>query len=497
MLSLQGVTKWFGSFCALDSVDFKVSPGEVVGLVGANGAGKSTLIKILGGIHPDAQYSGSLDGQPLTLTSPSAALEAGIAVVHQEIDLVPRFTVAENMFLGREPTSEAFLGVTWLRRAELKRRAERILKEAGLSDLDPAAIAGDLPMEMRQMVVVAKALACESRVVVFDEPTARLSPDGRARLFVMIERLRRSGKMQIFVSHHLEEVFGVADRVTVLRDGRLVADQPTGEFTIASLITKMIGAAPSAARMAPPQFGPPVMTVTSLSSPNHFHDISFVVRSSEVLGVTGIIGSGRPEMIRSLIGQHPATGSIKLNGREVLGLPTPALIGQQVGFAPEDRKRDGIIPHLSVEKNISLPWLKSPVKRLFVKKRDIERRARELISRLRVICSSPEQEIRNLSGGNQQKVILGRWFGSELPVVVLESPTIGVDIAGKEEIRRLVRSLAERGVGVVVSTDDIWELEQLTDRVLVIFKGRLKEELQSAAVKHTDLLASVTGVAMN
>jgi ABC-type sugar transport system ATPase subunit len=497
MLSLQGVTKWFGGFCALDSVDFKVSPGEVVGLVGANGAGKSTLIKILGGLYPDARFSGSLDGRSLILTSPSAALKAGMAVVHQEIDLVPRFTVAENMFLGREPTSRALLGATWLRRSELKRRAARILDEAGLSDLDPAAIAGDLPMEMRQMVVVAKALACESRVVIFDEPTARLSPDGRARLFAMIDRLRRAGKMQIFVSHHLEEVFGVADRVTVLRDGRLVADQPTSEFTLTSLITKMIGAAPRAARTAPPQSGSPVMTVTGLTSPNHFHDVSFVVRASEVLGVTGILGSGRRELIRALIGQHPATGSIKLGGREVLGLPIPAVVGQQIGFAPEDRKRDGIIPFLSVKNNISLPWLRSPAKRLFVQKRAIEERARELISRLTVICSSPEQAIGDLSGGNQQKVILGRWFGCATPVVVLESPTIGVDIAGKEEIRRLVRSLAKKGVGVIVSTDDMWELEQLTDRVLVIFKGRLKEELQSAAVKHADLLASVTGVEMS
>jgi ABC-type sugar transport system ATPase subunit len=180
-----------------------------------------------------------------------------------------------------------------------------------------------------------------------------------------------------------------------------------------------------------------------------------------------------------------------------LGLPTAAIVGKQVGFAPEDRKRDGIIPLLSVKKNMSLPWLKWLVTRLFVKTREVEARARELISRLTVICSSPEQEIGNLSGGNQQKVILGRWFGCDAPVVVLESPTIGVDIAGKEEIRQLVRSLAERGVGVVVSTEDMWELEQLTDRVLVIFRGRIKEEFQSIAMKHADLLASVTGVAIN
>jgi ABC-type sugar transport system ATPase subunit len=497
MLSLHGVTKWFGSFCALDSVDFRVGPGEVVGLVGANGAGKSTLIKILGGVYPDARYSGSLDGQPLSLTSPSAALEAGIAVVHQEIDLVPRFTVAENMFLGREPIAETPLGLIFLRPTELKRRADRILDDAGLSGLDPSAIAGDLPMEMRQMVVVARALACQSRVVILDEPTARLSRVGRARLFAMIKKLRQVGKMLVFVSHHLEEVFGVADRVAVLRDGRLVADQPTSEFDVATLVAKMIGVPPGVAQRVRPQFGSPVMTVTGLTSPHHFHDVSFVVRSSEVLGVTGMIGSGREELIRSLIGRHPATGSIRIAGQEILGLPTAAIVGKQLGFAPEDRKRDGIIPLLSVKKNMGLPWLKSLVTRLFVKTREVEARATELISRLTVICSSPEQEIGNLSGGNQQKVILGRWFGCEAPVVVLESPTIGVDIAGKEEIRRLVRSLAERGVGVVVSTEDMWELEQLTDRVLVIFKGRLKEEFQSIAMKHADLLASVTGVAIN
>jgi ABC-type sugar transport system ATPase subunit len=352
-------------------------------------------------------------------------------------------------------------------------------------------------MEMRQMVVVARALASDSRVVILDEPTARLSPDGRARLFAMIERLRQAGKMLVFVSHHLEEIFGVAHRVAVLRDGRLVADQPKSEFDIATLVAKMIGVPPSVAKRVRSQFGSPVMTVTGLSSPHHFHDVSFVVRSSEVLGITGMIGSGRQEMIRSLIGQHPATGSIRMDGQEVLGLPTAAIVGKQVGFAPEDRKRDGIIPLLSVKKNMSLPWLKWLVTRLFVKTREVEARARELISRLTVICSSPEQEIGNLSGGNQQKVILGRWFGCDAPIVVLESPTIGVDIAGKEEIRQLVRSLAERGVGVVVSTEDMWELEQLTDRVLVIFRGRIKEEFQSIAMKHADLLASVTGVSIN
>jgi ribose transport system ATP-binding protein len=493
MLDLRGVTKAFGKFRALDAVDFHVAPGEVVALVGANGAGKSTLTKVLAGLYPDADYSGELDGRPLRLSSPNAALEAGIAVVYQEIDLVPEFTVAENMFLGREPTGGA-LGLRWVRRNELRRRAGEILSVAGLSMLDPDAEVAELAIEMRQMVQVAKALACNSRVVVFDEPTARLSIEGRARLFAVIERLRREGRMVVFVSHHLEEVFAIADRVVVLRDGRLVGDRATSELDVPSLIAMMVGSVRAAPVERSVEFGKTLMTVGNLSSEPFFRDIDFSVRAFEVLGVAGLIGSGRQELIRALIGRQDATGSIEIDGEEILGSTTAAIVGRRIGFVPEDRKRDGIVPLLSIRDNMALPWLRELSRFLLVDKTKVRSRAAELIGNLKVICSSASQEIAELSGGNQQKVVLGRWFGCATPIVVLEAPTVGVDVAGKEEIRRLVHSLAQRGAAVIVSTDDLWELEQLTDRILVIGRGNLKAEFRSRSMRHADLFAAVTGL---
>ena len=494
MLSLRGVSKGFGKFRALDSVDFHVAPGEVVALVGANGAGKSTLTKVLGGLYPDARYQGELDGRPLDLSSPLRALEAGIAVVPQEIDLVPRFTVAENMFLGREPTGGGALGFRWVRRKALLDRASAILAAAGLSTLDPEASVADLPIETRQMVQVAKALACNSRVVVFDEATARLSNDGRARLFSLIERLRDEGRMVVFVSHHLEEVFAIADRVVVLRDGRLVGDRRTNELDSSTLISMMVGNVRSTAVGRNAEPGETIMRVKGLCSEPYFRDVDFSVKASEVLGVAGIIGSGRQELIRALIGGHAATGSVEIAGEEILGSPTSAIVGRLVGFVPEDRKGDGIVPLLSIPDNMGLPWLKALSKLMLVDKTRLRSRAADLIENLGVVCASASQEIAELSGGNQQKVVLGRWFGCATPIVVLESPTVGVDVAGKEEIRRLVHLLAQRGAGVIVSTDDLWELEQLTDRILVISRGELKAEFRSKTMRHADLLASVTGL---
>jgi ribose transport system ATP-binding protein len=475
-------------------VDFEVAAGEVVALVGANGAGKSTLTKVLGGVYPDAHYSGTLDGKPLDLTSPNSALDAGIAVVYQEIDLVPHFSVAENMLLGREPTARCPFAVKWIRRKELRERARRVLWDAGLSALDVEATVAELPMEMRQMVAVAKALARNSRVVVFDEPTARLSREGRVRLFSLIEQLRCTGKMVVFVSHHLEEVFGIADRVVVLRDGRLVGNHPASELDVPALIALMVGTVRIASGRQGAQVGKTIMTVTNLHSKPFFRNVSFTVSAFEVLGVTGIIGSGRQELVRSLIGQHGATGSVNICGEEILGCPTAAIVGRSVGFVPEDRKREGIVPFLSVRDNMSLPWLKDLSRLTLVRRTLVQSRTDGLIESLGVTCLSSSQEIDELSGGNQQKIVLGRWFGCDTPIVVMESPTIGVDVAGKEEIRRLVQSLARRGIGVVVSTDDLWELEQLTDRVLVLVKWDLKAEFQSKTMRHADLLACVTGV---
>ena len=492
-LNLRGVSKAFGSFRALDNVDFRVARGQVVGLVGANGAGKSTLIKVLGGLYPDAEYSGTLEGREIDLSNPAAAIRAGIGIVHQEIDLAPNFTVAENMLLGHEPTSAYAFGVRLVQRRELKAKAQRILRDIGFEDLRPDDPVSQLPMETRQLVQVARVLALDAKVVVFDEPTARLSAAGRDRLFSVIAKLRSAGKMIVFVSHYLEEVFAVADRIAILRDGRLALECLTAEIVIPNVVKLMLGDAAVGARKRDVQRGDALLRVRGLTSKPHFCGVSFEAHAFEVLGLTGIMGSGRHELIRSLIGEHSATGKVEIAGKTIARDSAAKVVGRHLGFAPEDRKSDGIFADLPVSVNLGLPWLHRFSTAGVVNNAAVGKRAAGLIERLRLVCSSGAQPVGELSGGNQQKAVLGRWLGSELPVVVLESPTIGVDVAGKEEIRRLVRSLAEQGVAAVISTDDQWELEHLTDRILVMVRGELRGEFHTSSMSPADLASCMLG----
>jgi ribose transport system ATP-binding protein len=496
MLELSGVSKWFGSFRALHAVDFNIAPGEVVALVGANGAGKSTLMKVLGGLYADADYVGTLEGAPLDLSSPAAALNAGVGIVYQEIDLAPNLTVAENMLLGREPSTKFPFGVRRMLREQLNARATQILKELDIGVLEPRAVVGRLPIEIRQIAQVAKVLSLDSKVVVFDEPTARLSADGRTQLFSVIDKLRRAGKMVVFVSHFLEEVFAIADRVVVLRDGRLAGNHRTKDIDVSALIKMMVGEISIREGKTRVPRGETLMAVDSLSAEPAFRMVSFAVHSSEVLGITGIIGSGRHELFRSLIGQRPATGSVKIGGVEISRSSVANVVGPHLGFVPEDRKLEGLVPRLPIKDNLALPWLKKLSSFGLVRSRKVEQRAAGLIERLRLVCSSSYQPVSELSGGNQQKVLLGRWLNSDVPVVLLESPTVGVDIAGKEEIRQLVRTIAREGMGVVVSTDDLWELENLTDRILVMRKGEIRSQFQTDSMSHAGLLISLTGVGL-
>jgi ABC-type sugar transport system ATPase subunit len=493
MLQLSGVTKWFGTFRALDRVDFSVAAGEVVALIGANGAGKSTLMNVLSGLYPDAEYSGRLDGEVLDFSSPAAALKAGIGVVHQEIELVPNFTIAENMLLGAEPSGRYPFGIRLLRRRELVPRAKKILHDIGLAELDPKRKVGDMSIEARQIVQIAKVLALESRVVVFDEPTARLTSSGRDRLFALIRRLRDAGKMVVFISHYLEEVFEIADRVVVLRDGAVAADKPIAGLDIAALVKLMLGEVANGPPAEDVAFGDIVLQVRDLNCEPHFRNVNFDLRTSEILGIAGVIGSGRHEMVRSLIGDSGVAGSIMVTGHEIARRSTWRIVGRYFGFVPEDRKRDGIIPDLSVAANLGLPWLRELSTAGVVRGREVRRRASRLIGRLRLTCSSALQPVGELSGGNQQKAVLGRWFGTNAPVVLLEQPTVGVDVAGKEAIRQLVRSLAESGRAVVISTDDLWELEQMTDRILVMVRGEISTEFTTRSMRSADLVASLVG----
>jgi ABC-type sugar transport system ATPase subunit len=493
MLDLRNITKQFGKFKALDAVDFRVAAGEVVALVGANGAGKSTLLKVLAGLYADASYSASLEGNPLDLSSPGAALRAGIGVVYQETDLVPQFSVAENMYLGHEPMSQSMLGIRTISKREIMSRARQILRRVGLDEMKAGANVASLSIEMRQMAQIAKVLTLDPQVVLFDEPTARLSAEGREKLFSVIGQLKADGKMIVFVSHYLEEVFAVADRVVVLRDGQCVVDQSASSLDVPRLVKLMVGDVQVSPTTDPNTAGRTVLAVEQLSCQPHFEGVSFAARASEILGVTGIIGSGRHEMIRTLISERTTGGSIKIGGEEIANKSVGQVVGRYIGFVPEDRKRDGIIASRSVSENLSLPWLRDLSVAGVVPRSKVLARAKALISRLRLVCSSPSQPVSDLSGGNQQKAVLGRWLNSNLSVVLLEAPTVGVDVAGKEEIRQLIRALAAGGMSVVISTDDMWELEEITDRILVMFRGGVIAEFQTRTMRRSDLLSALSG----
>jgi ABC-type sugar transport system ATPase subunit len=328
---------------------------------------------------------------------------------------------------------------------------------------------------------------------VFDEPTARLNPDGRRRVFAAIAHLRAAGRMVVFISHYLEEVFQVADRVVVLRDGQVVGNRPAAGLDVAALTGMMVGDIAAGPADDPPPAGEAALEVRELMAEPYFRNVSFAVRVGEVVGIAGIVGSGRHQMIRSLIGERAARGSVRVAGEEIGGLAPARVIGRALGFVPEDRQADGIIRDLSIAQNLCLPWLREVSRGGLVNRRRMGRRAEGLIAQLRLVCSSAWQPVGALSGGNQQKALLGRWFGRPIPVVLLEAPTVGVDVAGKAEIRRLVRTLAKSGTAIVVSTDDLWELERLTDRILVMVRGELVGEFETRFMRHADLLASLGG----
>jgi ribose transport system ATP-binding protein len=397
------------------------------------------------------------------------------------------------MLLGREPTALNALGLAIVRRKELQKRAKHVLDEFGFQDIQPDDRIAALSIEKRQIVQIARVLALDAKVVVFDEPTARLSLEGRRRLFSVMDGLRQAGKMVVFVSHYLEEVLNTTDRIIVLRDGRVAGENGTRDMDIPGLTKLMLGGLQVGSRRSAVPPGALALVVKGLTAEPHFRHISFEASASEVLGLTGIAGSGRQQLVRSLIGESFASGSVTVAGAEIERTSVAKVVGRFLGFVPEDRKSDGILLERSVNDNLSLPWLRKLSILGIVDQSKVRPRVTALIERLGLVCSSGAQLAGQLSGGNQQKAVLGRWLGSGLPIVILESPTVGVDVAGKEEIRRLIRSLCEDGMAVLISTEDHWELEQLTDRILVMVRGEIIQELHTKTVSRADLVSYVSG----
>jgi ribose transport system ATP-binding protein len=474
LLEMKAISKSFPGVRALSDVDLALDRGEVLGIVGENGAGKSTLMKVLaGGIRADAGEM-KLDGGVFAPRRPRDALDVGIVVIHQELSLVPDRSIAENLYLGNLP---AKFGV--IDRRALDRYAARLLAKVGLN-ISPRRLVRRLGIAQQQLVEIARALSREAKLIVMDEPTATLTTAEQRTLFATVAELKAAGVGIIFISHHLEEVFEICDRVTVMRDGHVVETRPTGEWTEPDLIRAMVNRPIES--MFPPRdvkIGETLLEVSGLTSAGRFSDVSFQVRSGEVVGIGGLIGAGRTEILKAIYGALPSSGEIRIGNRPVRAATPRQAISAGIALVPEDRKAEGLILPFSVGRNIALSIL-SRISALgvFLRFRRMEAVARNAVGEMRIRTPGVDVAVSHLSGGNQQKVVLGRALSTEPRVFLLDEPTRGIDVGAKVEIYRLIGELAGRGGAVLVVSSDMVELLGLCDRILVMRTGRLAGSLE-------------------
>ena len=494
LLRMQGIDKAFGGVPALAQASLEVLPGEVHALIGQNGAGKSTMIKILTGAYQRDGGEIVFDGRPIAFASPQAAQAGGISTIYQEINLVPLRSVAENVLLGREP--KRFGLIDWGR---LNRTAGELLRRFGI-DIDVRRPLGAFNTAVQQMVAIARAVSFEAKLVIMDEPTSSLDEREVELLFETIRRLRSSGVAVIFVSHKLDELYAVCDRVTIMRDGRTVVVAPMAEMSRLQLVAAMLGRdlatvsrqGATAFSDAAHKIGEPLLDVAGLQVGRRVRDVSLEVRKGEIVGLAGLLGSGRTETARAVVAAEPRDdGAIGL-GDAATAFAAPAeAIAAGIGFCSEDRKIEGIVPDMSVRENLTLALLPLLSRRGLVDEVRQRQIVERFVERLGVKCSGPEQRIRELSGGNQQKVLLARQLCMNPRLVILDEPTRGIDVGAKAEIQSLIRELAEQGLGVLMISSELEEVIEGSDRVFVLRDGRSVAELKRGQIDEHAVMSAM------
>ncbi|MEU6848162.1 sugar ABC transporter ATP-binding protein [Streptomyces sp. NPDC046716] len=490
LLRIEGIRKTFPGVVALDSVDFDLRRGEVHVLLGENGAGKSTLIKMLSGAYTPDEGRILAGGEQVRIHGAQDAERLGIATIYQEFNLVPDLTVAENIFLGRQPRRFGLVD-----RKQMEADAEKLLARVGVN-VSPRARVRELGIARLQMVEIAKALSLDARVLIMDEPTAVLTSEEVDKLFAIVRALREDGVGIVFITHHLEEIAALGDRVTVIRDGRSVGQVPASTPED-ELVRLMVGR--SIEQQYPrerPETGTALLKVEGLTRDGVFQDVSFEVRAGEVVGIAGLVGAGRTEVVRAVFGADPYDkGSV-----EVAGAPLPrhdvnAAMAAGVGLVPEDRKGQGLVLDQSVEENLGLVTLRAATRGGFVDRKGQHAAADRIAAQLGVRMAGLGQHVRTLSGGNQQKVVIGKWLLADIKVLILDEPTRGIDVGAKVEIYQLINELSAAGHAVLMISSDLPEVLGMSDRVLVMAQGRIAGELAADDATQDSVMALAVSTA--
>jgi ribose transport system ATP-binding protein len=491
IMMLKGVTKTFPGVVALDNVDFDLRKGEVHVLIGENGAGKSTLIKIVSGAYRKDGGTIVIDGRELEIHNPRHAQELGIATVYQELNLIPYLSVAENIFLGRQPLKKGPLHT--IDRPRMLREAKKLLNSLEI-DINPKIVVQRLGIAQKQMVEIAKTFSVKSKICIFDEPTAALTPNEIQELFTLIRRLRAGGVGIIYISHRLEEVFSIGNRITVLRNGQYVDTKNIDEVTTADLVEMMVGHRIEETRIDHQrEIGPEMLRVSHFTG-EKYKDVNLYVRKGEIVGLAGLVGSGRTEVLRAIFGaDRMKEGSLYLRGEEIKIREPKQALDRKIALLPEDRKVDGLVMCRPVDENIILSSLDSVTTAGVLKKGKIFRRVGDFIHTLDIKTPGQKQLVVYLSGGNQQKIIIARWLCAECDVLLFDEPTRGIDEGAKQEVHNLMKNLAGQGAALLVVSSEIPELMKLCDRIYVMHEGTISGEFQSKGLTSDMILNAAFG----
>lgn len=493
-IEMNGINKSFGGNKVLNNAGFTLDNGEIHALVGENGAGKSTLMKILTGVYERDAGKVIVDGQEVCYKNPKEAEKAGIVFIHQELNVLFDLTVEENMFIGKEITKK--LGIC--DKKSMRNEVKKVLDKLGV-DIDPSVRMDKLSIGQQQMIEIAKALMIDAKVIIMDEPTAALTENETKVLFQIIKSLKEKGVSIVYISHRMEEIFELSDRITVLRDGSYIGTKKTIDTDMNDVVKMMIGR--EIGERYPERkvkIGVVIFEVKDLNCPGVFNDISFQVHAGEVLGVAGLMGAGRTEIMKAIFGDMPnVTGKIFIDGMEIINKTPRHAMKNGIGFITEDRKLEGLMLEDSIMKNISIANLGKISKRGVLKKKTEDSLVKEAIEELHIKCFGPSHECNNLSGGNQQKVVFAKWIDTDPKILILDEPTRGVDIGAKKEIYNIINKLAASGVGIIMVSSELPEVLGMSDRIMVVSEGKITGILPKEKANQENIMTLATGGKLN